>query len=227
MKNAIVLCSGGIDSVTTAYYVKKKKYRKIIILFFNYNQKSVKRERECSRKTARKVGAEFFEINLKWLGKISGSLINKPGKIKKIGRKELKDTRKESTKYYVPCRNTVFIVYALALAESMFIKEKKIYDIFLGFKNEGRESYPDTTKEFVFEMNKLGKLGNFKGKIIAPLISMDKEDIILLGKKLGVNFKNTHSCYVKNIHCGKCLACMLRKEGFYWSNEKDDAIFSP
>ena len=110
-----------------------------------------------------------------------------------------------------------FLAYAIALAESLFIKEKKIYYIFVGFKNEGKESYPDTTSKFVKEMNDLIKISsNFKGKIIAPLINKDKEDIILLGKKLGVNFKKTHSCYIKNKHCGKCLACMLRKEGFFF-----------
>ena len=105
------------------------------------------------------------------------------------------------------------------MAESLYIKEKKIYNVFVGFKNEGKESYPDTTEDFVEEMNHLIKIStNFKGKIIVPLIKKDKEDIILLGKKLGIDFKDTHSCYVSNKHCGKCLACMLRKEGFYWAN---------
>lgn len=223
MKNAIVLCSGGIDSVTTAYYARKK-YKKIVILFFDYGQKSLKRERECSRNCAKKLGAEFQEIKLDWLGKISSSLINKTSRIKKLGRKDLKDTRKESNRYYVPCRNTIFLVYALALAESRYIKNKEKFDIFTGFKNEGRESYPDTTKEFVRNINKIARISG--SRIIAPLIDKDKEDIIILGKKLGVNFKNTHSCYVKNKHCGCCLACMLRKEGFYWANLRDSTFYS-
>jgi 7-cyano-7-deazaguanine synthase len=225
MKNAIVLCSGGVDSVTTAYYAKKKlKYKKITILFFDYCQKSLKRERECSRSCARKLGAEFQEIKLGWLNRISSSLINKPGKVKKLGRKDLKDTKEESKKWYVPCRNTVFLVYALALSDSIYIREGRIFDILAGFKNEGRESFPDTTKDFVKKMNQLAKIST-KSRIIAPLIEKDKEDIIALGKKLGVNFKNTHSCYAKNKSCGKCLACMLRKEGFYWANEKDETEY--
>src|SRR4030043_73041 len=107
MKNAIVLCSGGLDSSVTAYFV----------------------------------------------------------------RKELKDTKGESNKYYVPCRNIVFLVYALTLAESLQIKSKKnreIWDIFTGFKCEGREAYPDTTPEFVKEMNKLKNIATgIKGKIIS------------------------------------------------------------
>ena len=222
MKRAMVLCSGGIDSVTTAYYVKRRGYKQIKILFFDYGQKSLKAERNCSKKTAKDLGAEFIEIKLKWLARISDSLINKKGVGKKLSRSDLKDTKKESAKYYVPCRNSVFLVHALALAESLYIKEKKIYDIFVGFKNEGKESYPDTTPEFVKSMNKLAEIScSVKFRLIAPLIEKDKEDIILLGKKMGIDFRNTHSCYLKNVHCGKCLACMLRKEGFYWVNMRD------
>ena len=105
MKHAIVLCSGGIDSVTTAHYIKKQlKYNKLIILFFNYNQRTLKQERTASKKCTKDLNAKFIEINLKWLGKISTSLINSNKKAKKISRKQLKDSTKESEKYYVPCR---------------------------------------------------------------------------------------------------------------------------
>lgn len=223
MKNAIILCSGGLDSITTAYYVKKsQKYNKIIILFFDYGQKTKNRERGCAKKCAKNMGADFIEIKLGWLGKISSSLINKPGKVKRITKKGLRDTKKESEKFYVPCRNAVFLVHALALAESLNFKEKKDYDIFVGFKCEGKESYPDTTIRFVNEMNKLGRISCRGIKIKAPLIKKDKEDIIRLGKRLGMNFKETYSCYIgKEKHCGYCLACKLRQAGFYWANVKD------
>lgn len=119
----------------------------------------------------------------------------------------------------------MFLSYTLALVESNYVKERKNCDIFVGFKCEGNESYPDTTKEFVNRLNKLsekGCSGHFK--IIAPLIKKDKEDIIILGKKLGVDFRETFSCYIsskKKKHCGKCLSCALRKSGFYWAGEKD------
>lgn len=223
-KSAIVLCSGGIDSVTTAHYTKKRlKYKKITILFFNYGQKSLKRERKCARMCASDLGAEFMEINLPWLGEMSISLINKEGKIKKLGRKDLKNTTRESKNWYVPCRNMVFLGCALAFAEAEYIKNKSASEIFVGFKNDGAESFPDTTPGFVDEMNRLGKMSCSKVfEIIAPLIEKDKEDIILIGKRLGIDFRKTHSCYVSDKSCGKCLACMLRKEGFYWANSRDD-----
>lgn len=227
MKSAIILCSGGIDSVTTAYYVKKKlKYRRITILFFDYGQKSLKIERKCAKNCASNLGAKFIEIKLKWLGKISSSLMNKSGKINKI--KNLKNTKKESERFYVPCRNTLFLAYTLALADSIFIKNGRKNDIFIGFKCEGKESYPDTTPEYLREINRLAAIGcssNFK--ILAPLIKRDKEDIILLGKKFGIDFKDTFSCYspIKGKHCGFCLACQLRKAGFYWAGEMDNAEY--
>ncbi len=223
-KNAIVLCSGGLDSVTTAYYIKKKlRYGKIIILFFDYGQRTIRQERKSARKIARKLKMRFIEIKLPELARISNSLINREKKVRKIKRKELKNTEEESAKYYVPCRNTIFLVYALALVESMQTENKQAYDIFTGFKCEGKEAYPDTTAEFVKEMNNLKKRStNVNGKIIAPLIKKDKDEIILLGKKLGVDYKDAYSCYVdEENHCGYCLACRLRQEAFYWANVKD------
>lgn len=228
MKNALVLCSGGLDSVTTAYFVKKKlRYDKIKILFFNYKQRNLDAERKCSMKCASDLGGEFLEIPLEWLGNISTSLLNSNEGAEKLKKENLKDTKKESDKWYVPCRNTLFLVHALALAESLKIKEKERYDIFTGFKCEGKESYPDTTKEFVEEMNKLSSISCTEDiSIIAPLIEKDKEDIVLLGKELGVDFRKTFSCYTgEKIHCGTCLACRLRQEGFYWANVKDETEY--
>ncbi len=226
MRKAIVLCSGGLDSVVLSHYVKKKlKYKKILILFFNYGQKSLLPERKYSKLCALEIGADFKELKISELAKLSTSLINLPGK-SEISRKSLKNTKKESEKWYVPCRNLIFLSYALALADSLKIKENIVYDIFIGFKNEGSEPYPDTTKEFLNSINNISKKMKLKNKIYSPLINKDKEDIIKLGNKLRVDFKKTFSCYIGNkAHCGKCLACMLRKEGFYWANIQDQTIY--
>lgn len=223
-KNAIVLCSGGLDSSVTAYYIKKKlKHNKLIILFFNYLQRTLKQERKAAGKIAKDLKAEFIEIRIPELASISTSLINKRTRARKVRRRELKDSKKESLNYYVPCRNIVFLIYAMALAESIQIKNKEVWDIFTGFKSEGREAYPDTTPEFVDEMNKLKKVATaIKGKIKAPLINKDKDEIVTLGKKLKVKMQDTFSCYINNkIHCGTCLSCRLRQEAFYWANIED------
>lgn len=229
MKLALVLCSGGLDSVTTAYYVKKiLKYKAIKIIFFNYVQRNLEGEEMFAKACAEEIGAEFIKIDLNWLGEISNSLINSDKKAKKLERADLKDTKEESMKYYVPCRNTIFLVHALAYAESLFIKNERRWDIFVGFKCEGKESYPDTTQAFLDSINSLGKIGcSTDFKIIAPLIEKDKEDIVLLGNKLGIDFTKTLSCYIgPKMHCGACLACKLRQEGFYWANVKDPTFYA-
>ena len=92
-RNAIILCSGGLDSVTTSFFVKKRlKYDKIVILFFNYGQRSLEQERKCSKKCAKDIGASFSEVRLDWLAGISNSLINKKGEVNKLTSKDLKDT---------------------------------------------------------------------------------------------------------------------------------------
>lgn len=229
-ENAIILCSGGLDSVITAHYVKKKlNYNSIQILFFNYGQKALKEEREASKLCADNLRAKFTEISLPELSNLSTSLINLPGKTNKINKEDLKDTKEESKKWYVPCRNLIFLSYASALADSEFIKLNMESDIFVGFKCEGQNAYPDTTKEFLDKINSLLSTScSFKIDIKAPLIDKDKEDIISLGNDLQVSLEKTFSCYApeNKIHCGKCLSCALRKQGFYWANIKDKTLYS-
>ncbi len=221
MKNAIILCSGGMDSVVASWKVRGE-YDKKIVLFFDYGQKSVGGERESAMRCASDIGGEFVEIKLPELGKMSGSLINKDGDVRSLERGDLKNTTEEGEKFYVPCRNTVFLVYALALAESRF----KECDLIVGFKNEGKEYYPDTTKSFVNDFNKLARSCSGKFSVVAPLHDMDKEDIVLLGRELGVDLAGTWSCYVGGERqCGKCLACALRREGFRWANVEDDTEY--
>jgi len=224
MKNAIILCSGGLDSVTTSYFVKRKLgYDKLKILFFDYGQRNFANELAASKKCALDLGAEFFNFDVRYLGGISKSMLNSKGSAEEIKLEDLKDSKEESGKWYVPCRNLIFLSNALAFAESL----KEESDIFVGFKCEGSEGFPDATKEFVDSLNKVSAIStNGKFVIKAPLISKDKEDIVLLAEDLGVNFEETWSCYVGGeVQCGTCLACRLRQEGFYWANVKDPSSY--
>ncbi|MBU0907474.1 MAG: 7-cyano-7-deazaguanine synthase [Nanoarchaeota archaeon] len=224
MKSALVLCSGGLDSVSAAFFVKKKlNYEKITVLFFNYGQRNYAMERKCSEQCAKELDAEFFELDLKQLGAISTSLLNSGEDYKHLKKEDLKNTREESDKWYVPSRNLIFLSYAISFAESLMIKSSEIYDIFVGFKNEGTEPFLDATATFVEAMNRVSEVSSKgKFKIIAPLIEKDKEDIVNLARGLGVDFAKTFSCYVgMEKHCGTCLACRLRQQGFYWAGVED------
>lgn len=228
-KQAIVLCSGGLDSFVTAWYVKKKLgYKKIKLLFFNYGQKSIKEELFCVKKLAKQLKAKLKIINLKWLGKISTSLINRN---KKIGESEI-------IKWYVPCRNTIFLTCALAHAESDFLKDSIKSDIFIGIKYEGL-GFNDTKQIFLRKINELAEVCVQAGsyKIIAPFINKDKEEIIEIADKMGLKFEDTYSCYVgagfKKVkgkilpfHCGMCAGCLARKKGFRFSSVKDKSVYN-
>ena len=207
MKKAIVICSGGLDSVVTSHYVKKQlSYNKLIILFFNYGQLSLNRERKASKLCAKSLNAKFIEIKIPELKKLALSPLVKKSTPPKASF--LKNTKKES--------------------ESQYIKNKLLPEIFVGFKCEGSESYPDASSAFVSSFNSLIKKSSKVNSFIhAPLIKKDKEDIVSLGESLKVPLEKTYSCYVgRSKHCGACLACRLRKAGFYWADIKDKTKYS-
>lgn len=221
MATALVLCSGGIDSVTSAFYAKKiLGFSNIELVFFDYGQRNLNPEKKAVKFFSKELNAKLRIVNLKMLKDISQSNLTNNRASKNLS--SLKDTSFESEQWYVPCRNLVFLSYTLALSESMFLKNIKS-DVFVGFKHEGREFFPDAGPDFLKKMNEISfSASRAKSRIIAPLIKKDKEEIILLAKKLGVRLEKTYSCYVGNKNqCGKCLACRLRKAGFYWANEKD------
>ncbi len=232
MNKAIILCSGGLDSVVSAYSVKDK-YSKLKFLFFDYGQRALKEEESCCKEIAEKLKAEFVKINLGWLGDISTAMLNSPGEVKETTDKDLEDGSKEIINWWVPCRNSIFIINALAFAESEFLKTKERWDVIIGIKNEGNEAMKDTTPSFLKKINELAEEGTHDGgyKIISPIIDLDKTEVIKLGKELNVPFELTYSCYVgtssKEIkHCGKCLNCALRKKSFYWSGVEDPSNYA-
>ncbi|MBI3334517.1 7-cyano-7-deazaguanine synthase QueC [Candidatus Pacearchaeota archaeon] len=221
MKRALVLCSGGIDSVVTAWYVAKHLKYKPILLFFNYGQHACKQERRCVKVCAQMLHAPMKEITLNNLKELNQSSLTR--QVKPENTSSLKNTKDESKNWYVPQRNLIFLSYALAYAESLCIQKKPVHSIFIGFKCEGEEHFPDTTPEFLKQVNQLAKVSaSVSIKIHAPLIKKDKEDIILLGEKLGVDLNNTWSCYLGGKKpCNSCLACRLRSAGFYWADRTE------
>ncbi|MBI4159194.1 7-cyano-7-deazaguanine synthase [Candidatus Woesearchaeota archaeon] len=235
MKNAVVIMSGGIDSTVASYYLKGRlEYDTIKFLLFDYGQRALKEEEFCCRENARKLNAEFKKIELSWLGDISASVINQEKNFQETTEKDLEDEHKDITPWWVPCRNAVFLINALAYAESEFIKTNENQDVVIGLINEGRVHMKDTTEKFIRKVNDLAKESTDKGefKILAPLIKMDKTEVIKLGQELKVPFGLTYSCYIGNrfqnnslMHCGKCLSCMLRKKGFYWAGVEDSTFY--
>lgn len=119
---------------------------------------------------------------------------------------------------YVPARNTIFLSYALAWAEVL-----KASHIFVGVNEVDYSGYPDCRPAFIEAFEKLANLATGAAvdgappyHIEAPLMNLNKAQIIEAGMSLGVDYRITHSCYdpVDDLACGHCDACYLRRRGF-------------
>ncbi|MFH1607996.1 MAG: 7-cyano-7-deazaguanine synthase [archaeon] len=231
MTNAIVLVSGGLDSVVLAHYLKKvEKVDKLKFVFFDYGQKSLEEELYCVKKVARELDAELKVVDVKWLGEVSTSLINKEVRDEDVKKVEDDDL----VSWYVPCRNALFLLIGLSFAESELISKGEKYDVYIGIKHEGELQFKDTTPEFLEQMNKTSGFctqeGNLKFK--APFLEKDKEEVIELAKELGVDLKQTCSCYVGRgfedgvpVHCGVCAGCKSRKKAFRFCEVEDVSVY--
>jgi 7-cyano-7-deazaguanine synthase len=219
-KKAIVLLSGGMDSATTLAIADADGYE-CYALSFRYGQRHI-REIESAKNTAASFKVAEHQIIDIELGHIGGSALTEPGaEVPKTGHKQ-----GEIPVTYVPARNTIFLSYALAWAEVV-----GAFDIFIGVNAVDYSGYPDCRPEFIQAFEKTANLATAaavkaKGQytIHIPIINMSKAEIILQGKKLGVDYSLTHSCYdpdPQGKSCGQCDSCRLRLKGFADAGVKD------
>jgi len=210
MKNkCVVLLSGGLDSSTTLFYVKKKGFIPVCLIF-DYGQRH-KKEIKSAKKIAKYANVDYYIIktSLPWKG---SSLLDKNLSIpnnKKINSQVIPST-------YVPARNLIFLSYAVSLAETINAEY-----IFYGANQIDFSGYPDCRKEFIKVLQKTVNVGTKAGvegkkiKISAPLLNFTKDKIVKLALKLKVPLELTWSCYKGGKKpCGVCDSCKLREMGF-------------
>jgi 7-cyano-7-deazaguanine synthase len=214
----VVLLSGGLDSTTTLAIAKNQAFA-VHALTFSYGQRHW-REVEAARKIALTAGVsrhEVVEIDLRVFG---GSALVADIDVPKD--RDLDSSSAESKAIpitYVPARNTIFLAYALAFAETVGAS-----DIFIGVNALDYSGYPDCRPEYIHAFEKMANLATRAGvesearmTIRTPLISLTKAEIIKLGLSLGVDYAGTTSCYDPGSNgeaCGRCDACQLRLKGF-------------
>jgi 7-cyano-7-deazaguanine synthase len=225
-KKAVVLLSGGLDSATTLAIAKNKGF-KCCALTFSYGQRHCI-EIKSAGKFAKSIGAIQHKIIDISPAAFSGSaLTDKSIKVplnRNINSSEIPVT-------YVPARNTIFLSYALAFAESI-----GAYDIFIGVNATDYSGYPDCRPEYIKAFQKMANLATAaairkKGryKIHTPIIKMTKAQIIKTGSRLGVDFALTYSCYNPDKNgnsCGRCDSCQLRLKGFAQAGLKDSLKYA-
>jgi 7-cyano-7-deazaguanine synthase len=212
VKRAIVLLSGGLDSATALFIARARGYA-TTCLIFDYGQRH-RREVEAAKSVARRTASPFYvlKIHLPWKG---SALLDKNTKIPVVTGRRTPVTG-DIPVTYVPGRNTIFLSFALSLAETL-----EASDIFIGANAIDYSGYPDCRPDYYKAFALVSRRGTRCGvqgrpvKIQTPLIRLTKAQIIQRGVRLGVPYELTWSCYKGGSSpCGVCDSCRLRSKGF-------------
>lgn len=228
-QNAVVLLSGGLDSVTCFYWAKAN-YTNVTAVSFNYGQRH-NSELNAAKKIAAtaQVNHRIIDIDLAQLGGSAltdASLVVPDAKQTDFSDNQHNDSIPIT---YVPARNTIFLSYALALAE---VTQSNA--IVIGVNAVDYSGYPDCRPEYIAAFEKMANLATKAGvmgnhlHIATPLLHLSKAEIIKLGVSLGVDYALTVSCYRADSEgraCGHCDSCYLRQQGFLQAEIDDPTIY--
>lgn len=218
---AIIILSGGMDSVTTLALAKDKKFD-CYSLTFNYGQKSIS-EIDAASYYSKKYNCIKHKIfNIDFSNFTNSALTNNSIDV-------IDDSKDAIPKTYVPMRNIIFLSIACSWSESIDAE-----NIFIGANSIDYSGYPDCRENFLDAYEKMINLGSKTGSeggkinILRPLVNMSKIDIIKLGHSLGLNYSNTISCYQATENgkaCGLCESCIFRKSAFLNNGLEDETIY--
>jgi 7-cyano-7-deazaguanine synthase len=225
--NAVILLSGGLDSATAGAIARQQGFD-LHALSFLYGQRH-EREIECAKKVAGFLKTRAHRVLSFDLRAIGGSALTDEIDVPKGRSDAAIATGIPAT--YVPARNTIFLSFALALAERIGAQ-----DIFFGANQLDYSGYPDCREEYIhaFEFmanlaTKAGVEGRSRITIHTPLIHMSKAEIIKTGLALGVDYGLTWSCYdpyAGGHACGQCDSCQLRLKGFAAAGAEDPVPYA-
>lgn len=225
--NAVILLSGGVDSATAAAIAKSDGFA-LHTLSFHYSQRH-ERELDCAAKIAAVLQARSHRVIRFDLGVIGGSALTDQIAVPKD--RSAADMSEGIPVTYVPARNTIFLSFALALAERIGAE-----DIYFGANQLDYSGYPDCREEYIhaFEAmanlaTKAGVEGTSRLRIRTPLLHMTKADIIKTGTKLGLDYSLTWSCYdplADGRACARCDSCLLRRKGFKEAGAVDPIAYA-
>jgi 7-cyano-7-deazaguanine synthase len=223
---AVVLLSGGLDSATVLAIARDEGFA-CHALSFRYGQRHAV-ELAAAQRVARQLGAashRVVEIDLRQFG---GSALTADIAVPK--HESAEQIGSDIPLTYVPARNTIFLSFAVALAEV-----SGAADIFIGVNALDYSGYPDCRPEYIAAFERMANLATKAAaqgrplRIHAPLIELTKAQIILRGLALGVDYALTFSCYDPDPAgraCGSCDSCLLRRKGFADSGVADPTAYA-
>ncbi len=215
--NVVVLCSGGMDSVTALYWARRE-HRVAVAVSLDYGAKHNHREIPFAIDHARRVGARHETIALEFVNRLFASdLLQSGGEIPE-GHYEA-ETMKQTV---VPFRNAIMLSIACGLAESVGAE-----GLVIAAHGGDHAIYPDCREDFMRAMGDAMRLGTYAGvQLLRPFIALNKGQIAAEGARLGVDFAQTWSCYKGGpVHCGKCGTCVERREAFLQAGIEDPTSY--
>ena len=201
-KHSLIVLSGGMDSVTMLHeYADQIE----LAVNFSYGSNHNAREAECARAHCRELGIELIEIDLSFIGRYFHSSLLEGADAIPEGDYDF-DNMKSTV---VPFRNGIMIAAATGLAESHGLDT-----VMLANHSGDHALYPDCSEAFIKAMAKAVKEGTYEGiKLLAPYTLLDKSQIAMRGKRLGIDYSTTYSCYRGGEkHCGRCGTCLERRK---------------
>ena len=221
MKQAVVLLSGGLDSMVCAGIARERGFA-VVALTVDYNQRH-RVELEAANAIAESLAERHILLPLD-LRTFGGSALTSDIAVPKEGVGDGIPVT------YVPARNTIFLSLALGLAEASGAR-----DIFIGVNALDYSGYPDCRPEFIEQFERLANLATKAGvegdrfALHAPLQHMSKAEIAREAERLGLDAAMSHSCYdplPDGRHCGACDACRLRAKGFAEAGISDPTVYA-
>ena len=211
MKDSVIIVSGGMDSTTLLY---DRRDEIALAISFDYGSNHNAREIPYAEMHCKRLGIEHITIPLDFMHKyFRSSLLEGADAIPEghYAAENMKST-------VVPFRDGIMLAVAAGVAES-----RNLTKLLIANHGGDHTIYPDCRPEFISAMDSATNAGTYVGvRVVAPYTNITKGDIARIGKKLGIDYAETWSCYKGGEkHCGKCGTCVERKEALAYAGIED------
>lgn len=214
----LVLCSGGMDSVTALNWAARE-HTVAAAVSFDYGAKHNHREIPFAAEHAARFGVRHEVITLDFVRRLFASNLLEGGGAIPEGHYEAENMKQT----VVPFRNAIMLSIACGLAESVGAE-----GLVIAAHGGDHAIYPDCREDFMRAMGDAMRLGTYAHvQLLRPFIALNKGQIAAEGARLGVDFARTWSCYQGGtVHCGRCGTCVERREAFAQAGLPDPTVYA-
>ena len=215
MKNSVIIVSGGMDSITLLYDHKDEI---ALGISFDYGSNHNAREIPYAKMHCERLGIRHITINLDFMHQYFKSSLLEGADA--IPEGHYADDNMKST--VVPFRNGIMLSIAIGIAES-----NNLDQVFIANHGGDHTIYPDCRPEFINAIDGAATAGTYNNvRVVAPYTNITKCEIASIGKRLGIDYTETWSCYKGGEkHCGKCGTCVERKEALAAAGIDDHTVY--